>query len=237
MGFSSHKCTNCLQPFFCLVSPACKNVCNYSSITHVDTMCTERDFTQQRRYFCGVRDQEGKCLQKCKSVHWFTSGIDLHQLSLITLFFNVLSVNTLSKARGKSGKETMLPYNYSPFLIQATEIWQKVNILIPKKTTKPLFSTEPCLNLFSFSDSQLLLMFCTTKMIITHTLAMPAQPRSGFCSELAGWTGTSCRQMTPMCMRLCDWLAWNPANSQSKKMGLHINLLFPLLLFSSAASW
>lgn len=70
MGFSPHKCTNCLHKlFFCSVSPACKNVCNYSSITHVDTMCTERDFTQQRRYFCGVRGQEGRCLQRCKSVH------------------------------------------------------------------------------------------------------------------------------------------------------------------------
>lgn len=101
----------------------------------------------------------------------YTSGVSAH-------FFKVLPVTTLLKARGEPGKETILLYDYSSFVIQQLKYgryWR--NIPIPKKTTKPLCFTEPCLNLFSFSDSQLLFTFCTTKLIMSQTLAISATLR------------------------------------------------------------
>lgn len=57
-------CKNFLQLHFCSVSPACKNVRNYSSVTHVDTSCTEILHGDEKIYFYGVWGQEGRCQQR-----------------------------------------------------------------------------------------------------------------------------------------------------------------------------
>lgn len=118
MGFSSicnmHKL---LATAFLFSVTCCQNVCNYSSITHVET-CTERYFTWEKNLFLLCMGPRRKVPAKMYTSISKQVCTDLHQLSLSTIFFNVLPVTTLLKARGEPGKETMLLYNYSPFLIQ-----------------------------------------------------------------------------------------------------------------------
>lgn len=79
--------TACLQLHFSSVSPACKNVCNYSSITDVDTSCTERDFMWgEKNLFLWCMGPRRKVPAKIHTSINKQSCTDLHQLSL-SMFF------------------------------------------------------------------------------------------------------------------------------------------------------
>lgn len=89
-------CTYFFKLHFCSVSPACRKVCNYSSISHENTACTQR-----KTSILWCMEPTRKVPAKMYTHVNKQSCTDLHQLSPSTFFSNVLPATTLSKARAE----------------------------------------------------------------------------------------------------------------------------------------
>lgn len=131
---------------------------------------------REKHLFSDIWSQQGRCLQRCTPM-WINRAALIYTSWVPAHFFQCIACNHPLKGQSWA-------FAQCSFIVIAHFSFSNWNMTDTKETfwfqrnlQNHFFSTEQCLNLFSFSDSKLLFTFCITKLPISQALAIPAMLR------------------------------------------------------------